>query len=61
MTYGFGRGRLFRIENQRVREEIPLTGIPYLSWLAPDQETGIWIGSNSDVLARYRGTRGAKC
>jgi ligand-binding sensor domain-containing protein/signal transduction histidine kinase len=55
MMYGFGRGQLFRIENHRVREEIPLPGIPKASWLAPDQETGIWIGSNSDVLARYRG------
>jgi signal transduction histidine kinase/ligand-binding sensor domain-containing protein len=55
MMYGFGRSQLFRIENHKVREEIPLPGIPKASWLAPDQETGIWIGSNSDVLARYSG------
>jgi signal transduction histidine kinase/ligand-binding sensor domain-containing protein len=54
MIYGYSR-HLFRIDNRKVREEIPLTGIPYPAWLAPDQETGIWIGSNSDVLARYSG------
>src|SRR5580704_9743590 len=47
-------GHLFRIENRKVREEIPLTGVPRPTWLAPDQETGIWIASRSDVLARYR-------
>jgi signal transduction histidine kinase/ligand-binding sensor domain-containing protein len=54
IIYALSR-HLFRIENQKVREEIPLTGISRASWLAADQETGIWIGSESDVLGRYRG------
>lgn len=54
MAYGGGR-HLYRIKDQQVREEIPLTDIPYASWLAPGKEAGIWMGSYSDnKLARYR-------
>jgi hypothetical protein len=54
MAYGGGR-HLYRIKDQQVREEIPLTDIPYAAWLAPGKEAGIWMGSLSDnKLARYR-------
>ena len=54
MAYGDGR-HLYRIRDQQVREEIPLTGIAYAAWLAADKEAGIWLGSYSDnKLARYR-------
>lgn len=54
MGYSSSR-HLYRISDQKVREEIPLTDIPYAAWLAADKEAGIWIGSYSDnKLARYR-------
>jgi signal transduction histidine kinase/ligand-binding sensor domain-containing protein len=54
MAYSSAR-HLYRIREQQVREEIPLTGIPYAAWLAAGQEAGIWLGSYSDnKLARYR-------
>jgi ligand-binding sensor domain-containing protein/signal transduction histidine kinase len=45
---------LFRIKDQKVQEEIPLTGLPYPTWLAADPEGGLWIGSYSNKLGRYR-------
>jgi signal transduction histidine kinase/ligand-binding sensor domain-containing protein len=45
---------MFRIQDEQVREEIPLTGIQYAAWLAADKKAGIWMAAFSDKLARYR-------
>jgi len=45
---------LFRIQDQRVQEEIPLEGLPYAKWLAPDKAAGVWIATTSHQLAHYR-------
>jgi signal transduction histidine kinase/ligand-binding sensor domain-containing protein len=48
--------RLYRIRDLKVREEISVKDIQYASWLASDQEGGIWLGSYSDnQIAHYRG------
>lgn len=54
MTYTTPR-HLYRIKDQKVREEVPVTDIQYASWLASDNEGGIWLGSYSDnKIAHYR-------
>jgi signal transduction histidine kinase/ligand-binding sensor domain-containing protein len=54
LATGFGQPHLFQIANQRVREEIPLSNIPYPRWIAADKDAGIWIGSRTGQLAHYR-------
>jgi signal transduction histidine kinase/ligand-binding sensor domain-containing protein len=57
MSYTVPR-HLFRIRDQKVVEEVPVTAIPYAAWLMPGKETGIWLGSHSDnQVARYRDGR----
>jgi signal transduction histidine kinase/ligand-binding sensor domain-containing protein len=57
MSYTAPR-HLFRIRDQKVVEEVPVTDIQYAGWLVAGKETGIWIGSYSDnKLARYRDGR----
>ncbi len=54
MTYTLPR-RLYRIRDQKVREEISVTDIKYASWLVSDNEGGIWLGSYTDnQIAHYR-------
>ena len=48
-----GGHHLFRIRDQKVREEIPLNGIQFCNWLAADKKAGIWIGSVGNKLAHY--------
>lgn len=46
---------LYRIRDQKVREEVPVTDIPWAAWLSSDHEGGIWVGSYSDnKIAHYR-------
>ena len=46
---------LYRIRDQKVREQITVKDIQYASWLASDNEGGIWLGSHSDnQIAHYR-------
>jgi signal transduction histidine kinase/ligand-binding sensor domain-containing protein len=54
LATGFGQPHLFQIANQSVREEIPLSNIPYPRWVAADKDAGIWIGSRTGQLAHYR-------
>jgi signal transduction histidine kinase/ligand-binding sensor domain-containing protein len=54
LVVGSVRLHLFRIVDQRVREEITLSNIPYPRWIAADKEAGIWIGSRTGQLTRYR-------
>jgi PAS domain S-box-containing protein len=48
------RHRLFRIQDLRIREEIPPLQLPAISTLAPDPHGGVWLGLTSGGLARYR-------
>ncbi|MEI9978614.1 MAG: two-component regulator propeller domain-containing protein [Edaphobacter sp.] len=50
-----GSHQLFRIRDQKAGEAIPLPGIRAPNWLAADPHSGVWIGSYSDKLSRYRG------
>jgi signal transduction histidine kinase/ligand-binding sensor domain-containing protein len=54
MVSGPRTHHLFRIRDERVREEISLAGIDYPEWLAADPKGSIWIASYGDVLASYR-------
>ena len=46
---------LYRIRDQKVREQILVKDIQYASWLVSDNEGGIWLGSHSDnQIAHYR-------
>ncbi len=54
MTYTLPR-RLYRIRDQKVREEVSVTDIKYAAWLVSDNEGGIWLGSYTDnQIAHYR-------
>lgn len=47
--------RFYRIRDQKVREEVSVTDIPYAAWLASDNAGGIWLGSYTDnKIAHYR-------
>jgi signal transduction histidine kinase/streptogramin lyase len=50
-------GRLIRITDFSVREDIPVPQSPYATSLAADPEKGIWMGLFSGHLARYRDGR----
>jgi ligand-binding sensor domain-containing protein len=46
---------LYRIRDQRVREEVPVADIKYASWLVSDNAGGIWLGSyTNNQIAHYR-------
>lgn len=50
-----GKRRLLRIKDRSVEEEIALENIVGRAmFLAADRQAGIWIGSSSEKLARYR-------
>ena len=54
MAYTIPR-HLYRIRDQKVREEVPLTKLEYASWLVSDNEGGIWLGAHSNnTIAHYR-------
>ena len=48
------RKELVRIENDRVRAELPAPGVPSASILAADPEGGLWLGLLNGDLAHYR-------
>ncbi|HXQ34845.1 MAG TPA: triple tyrosine motif-containing protein, partial [Anaerolineales bacterium] len=49
---------LYRIRDQKVREEVSVKDIQYASWLVSDNEGGIWLGSYStNQIAHYRDGR----
>jgi signal transduction histidine kinase/ligand-binding sensor domain-containing protein len=48
---------LFRLTDQRVREDISLSNIPNPTYLAADREAGIWIVGKKGTLVRYRNGR----
>ena len=45
---------LFRIQDRKVREELPAPGMPAARRVAADPEGGIWLGLVNGDLARYR-------
>lgn len=47
-------GRLIRIQDFTVREEIPAPQVPAASSLAADPQEGVWLGLYNGDLARYR-------
>lgn len=46
--------RLVRIRDSQVREEFPVSRVPFGRALAPDPHGGIWIGTQKGDLARFR-------
>ncbi|HET6974995.1 MAG TPA: two-component regulator propeller domain-containing protein [Pyrinomonadaceae bacterium] len=47
---------LYRIKDQKIRDEVSVRDIQYASWLASDNEGGVWLGSYSDnKIAHYSG------
>jgi streptogramin lyase len=47
-------GTLIRIQDLKVREEFPAPRMPLAQRLAPDPQSGIWLGLANGDLARYR-------
>lgn len=49
---------LYRIRDEKVRDEVPVVDIQWAAWLSPDNEGGLWLGSYSDnKIAHYQAGR----